>query len=530
MNQLRGRNVDNRRRIMIGYIPVVTGLALALIVVILFPSQIPSNLTINLPLNFKLIPSNDLPGMAGKTVSGIECGPGIRQIPWSSYSPMCQPNFHGNNGGSTSYGVTGKTITVTFRYALPPEYQALVGLLGGSSVIGNEQDAIATMQSYINFFNSQFELYGRKVVLKAFTGKGNLLTELSGSGIPEAQADAATAKSLGAFADVSLIFSTPVYDQVLAQNHIVAITGSLFQDAQWFDQNSPFVYSTTATCDMVSKAAAAIIGNSMAGLPAIFSNSPILRVRKRVLGLIAPDNPQYQGCAKEALDYLSKYGVKIVKSIGYPFSLTGATQLSTNTVEQLVSAGVTTIMCACDPITPIFLAGDASSLQYYPEWFTLDWGDGFAQIVSKNEWAGALSGGQPSIPKADQESYKALLLAHVPKNQINPLYSSIYAPLIMLFDAIQAAGPDLTPQTFEHGFWSLPPSVGSLNGMWQFHTGSYVAQASYEIMQYDPNIVSNDDGKSGAWTACNSGKLYFYSNPTLGLKKGTQLNCPFRKQ
>ena len=36
---------------------------------------------------------------------------------WSAYAPACQPKWSGNNGGATSSGVTGTTITLTYRDA-----------------------------------------------------------------------------------------------------------------------------------------------------------------------------------------------------------------------------------------------------------------------------------------------------------------------------------------------------------------------------------------------------------------------------
>jgi hypothetical protein len=506
------------------YFPVLVGIVLLIAIAFLFPSTVASN-SQNFVLAKNLIPKQDAPGTVGKMVNGRMCGPGVPQIYWSSYSPECQPAFSGNNGGSTSYGVTSKTITITFRYALPPQYQALLGLLGGGSVIGSEQQAVSTMDAYVSLFNKNFELYGRKVVLKPFTGKGDLLSELGGGGLAQAQSDAAEAKSLGAFADVSLIFSTAVYDQALAQNHVIAITGGIFQSKQWFNDNAPYVYSVTPYCNQLADAAAGLISRSMNHLPAIFSNSPSIRKKQRVFGLIYPSNPQYQSCANQFTDSLSRKHVSLARVISYPFSLTGATELSQNTIEQLINQNVTTVLCACDPITPIFLANDSANLNYYPEWFTLDWGDSFAQTVIPSEWAHAVSGGQPAIPKNEQEAYKALLLANLTPKEINPLYSDIYLPLLMLFDALQEAGPDLNPQTFEQGYWSLPQMSGPLTGVWKFGVGTFEAQASYEILWYDPTAISNQDSKPGAWVPCNNGQIFLFSQHSKELQKGVQLSC-----
>jgi hypothetical protein len=510
-------------KVLSRYVPVLITLLILVVVVVLFPSNVKPGLSQGYVFSGQLIPKSDAPGTKGITVGGYKCSFGLRQVPWSSYAPLCQPKFVGNNGGATSFGVTGKTITVTFRYAVPPQEALILSIAKG--VVGTEAQAVDTMKAYINLFNKDFELYGRHVVLKPFVGKGDFLQELSGLGQAGAQADAAEAKSLGAFADVSLLFSTAPYDQALASNHIIAITGGLYQGQSWFQENAPYVYSTSPDCNEVGNAAAAVMKYSMASLPAIFSNDPAMRVKQRVFGLIAPDNPIYQECANSTLKSLAQDHVFIKRVIGYNFNLTGASQLSANAMAQLQSAGVTTILCACDPLTPVFLTGQAQKLGYYPEWFTIDWGDIFGQLVNPAEWSYAISGGTPGVPNSQNEAYQVLKMTGLPKKDWSPFYASIYTPLLMLFDALQAAGPNLNPYTFEAGFWSLPPSYAPSMGVWAFHKGSWVAQASYSILYWDPQALSPSNDKKGAWEPCNNGEVYVYVDPTKGLKLHQQLQC-----
>ncbi|HWC37696.1 MAG TPA: hypothetical protein VG476_04155, partial [Acidimicrobiales bacterium] len=81
------------------------------------------------------------PGSAGTAVSGVHCGPGVRQVPWSAYAPWCEPAYRGNNGGATALGVTGSTITLTYRIADSGESKAVFAAAGQA---GN-----ATDQQYV---------------------------------------------------------------------------------------------------------------------------------------------------------------------------------------------------------------------------------------------------------------------------------------------------------------------------------------------------------------------------------------------
>ncbi len=76
-------------------------------------------------------------------MSGVHCGPGVRQVPWSAYAPWCEPAYHGNNGGATAPGMTGNTITLTYRIAsgAPGAVLSDPGVI--SSYLGDSPESIA---------------------------------------------------------------------------------------------------------------------------------------------------------------------------------------------------------------------------------------------------------------------------------------------------------------------------------------------------------------------------------------------------
>jgi hypothetical protein len=448
------------------------------------------------------------PGTPGITVGGVSCGPGVRQVPWSAYAPICEPAWHGNNGGATWPGVTRTTITITYRYAVSQEEQVLYALVA-PSVIGTNAGTIAAMQGYIKLFNRTFELYGRHVVLRPFVGRGDFLEEDQGNDAPQAQADAYRAKALGAFADVSFLASTPLYDQDLAKEGIISI-GATFMTQRWFEQEAPYAYSPIAPCDELAKGGAEFVGRSMAGMPAIYAGSPSLRDRIRKFGLVYPDLPDYTECADAFLQALERnYGVRNVTVAPYAPNVAELDKEATNIVAQMRAAGVTTIICACDPVSPILLTQDAHAQGYIPEWFSFNIGDAFARLPDQVEWAHAMAAGSQDIPLADQEAYRAWELAEPGTQPPTPTFGAIYENLLLLFDALQAAGPDLTPWTFERGFFSLPPSEpGGQFGAWLFGHDVFAPTASTGVVWWSPSTISIADGKRGAWLACNDGRQY----------------------
>ncbi|NNN20660.1 MAG: hypothetical protein HKL80_01485 [Acidimicrobiales bacterium] len=256
---------------------------------------------------------------SGLTVNKTLCGKGIRQVSWSKYSPYCIPVWNGNNGGATSPGVTGSTITITYREPNTAGMGIMEKLFG--SQMGTNQEAIDTMQGYVSLFNKSFELYGRKVVLKPYAGQGDFINELQGQGLEQAQADSITAKNLQAFADVSLLSSTQVYDQYLASEHIISI-GAIAQPQYWFQQFAPYVYTPVDTCSIGVQAISVAMGRAMANLPAIFAGDPALRQEKRSFGLIFPEDPTYASCGNELVNLVKEhYGISFARVVEYKISL-----------------------------------------------------------------------------------------------------------------------------------------------------------------------------------------------------------------
>lgn len=468
------------------------------------------------------------PGTPGTTVGGVACGPGVRQVPWSKYAPLCVPAWHGNNGGATAPGVTATTITLTYRDAESTELAALSSEVG-PSLLPTNQTVVSVMSSYINLFNRTFELYGRHVVLKAFKGQGDFLQEDLGGDQAQAQSDAATAASLGAFADISVLSSTEPYDAALADHHVIAI-GAQFLPQSWFAEYAPYEYSIIPDCNKEATTTASVVGRAMAHLPAIFAGSPSLQSKTRVFGLLYPSSPLYAECAQQAAKVLKdRYGVKLAAQVSYALSLSSISNQASTAIAEMKSAGVTTVLCACDPITPLYLTAAANSQDYHPEWLTLSLDDALSRLPAQNQWAHAISGGFVSIPPVDQEAYRAYLQADggkTPALAVSETLAAFYEPLLFFFDALQQAGPDLNPETFKQGVDSLPPSLpGGQFGAWHFGPDTYDPDADFQIMWWSPTAISAQDQRRGAWQPCNGGQRYYYSNDAASLPMGKQLSC-----
>jgi hypothetical protein len=488
------------------------------------------------------ITAPNVPGSPGRTVAGVDCRPGTRQVPWSAYAATCQPAWHGNNGGATAAGVTASTITLTYRLAATNELQELYALIP-PDVVGTNDQAVHTMQAYVDTFNHYFELYGRKVVLRPYTGQGNFINEVTGSGLGEAQADALTvASGLHGFADMSLVDSSVTYTQALEDHGVIAF-GQYLQDADWYRSRAPYQYSVGPNCTKGASSIGAILGRGLSGTPAIYAGDPALHTKTRVYGIIYPDNTTATACAKRIESALAASGHASAVDVAFTFDPSTLIQTSANAVAQLRSHGVTTVICAsCDPVTPVFLFIAAHNDGYRPEWFLQSYFAGgtsnldnfvaneLAKAGTPDEAPGILTLGNAPVAPAQQEAVKAYLVGnHGSRAGLLPSYLWAYGPLLDFFNLLQAAGPDLTPQTLRAAMANAaaltPSSLGGQLGGWAYGAGMVDPAVDYSLLRWSPGTRSTFDGRPGAFIACYGGRAFTFAGGGADIAAHTQPGC-----
>lgn len=483
------------------------------------------------------------PGTPGRTVGGYRCGPGVRQVPFSKYAPICLPAWHGDNGGATANGVTGRTITLVYRAAASNILSLLYSEIP-PSVVGTNAEAVHTMESYIDVFNRTFELYGRKVVLRPYQGQGDFITEDQGGGLAQAQEDALTvADTLHGFADMSLVDSSVVYDDALQQAGVPAF-GLYLQDAAWYRDAAPYQYSVGPNCTQSDQALADVFGSpAVADAPAAYAGGR-LRTQRRELGIIYPENTQATACADQLAEDLAATGHPVAASVGFEFDVATLATAAQNAIGQLQAAGVTTVICAsCDPVSPIYFLSAAKAARYQPEFVVQSYFaggtaaiDGFMQnILAKAGAPGygpsllALgSGGQVTM---QSEAVRIYAMAnHGSTAGILPSYLWAYESLLYFFDLLQAAGPDLTPAALHRAMADtaeLPPSApgGSL-GPWRFGAGQVDPSNGFQLLRWVPTARSPQDGRLGTFQPCYGGRTFDDAAPGGGVPSDQGPRCP----
>jgi hypothetical protein len=481
--------------------------------------------------------SGNIKAGTGKTVSGTTCTPTTGQFD-GAYAAPCLPKFTGNNGGATSNGVTATTITLaqieypTTSNAQELEAQAAAAGIAPQPVISQVE------QTFLNYFNSIYELYGRKVVIQPVTATANSTEEALDQDQTQACADATTiAQQVHAFGETGMLYeiqgggSAP-FSQCAAQEKLVEFQGNAYYGENIFQGENPYVWGTLASCTNIAAQMAEVVGTELAGKKAIYAGAA-LKNHVRKFGTYIPNINSYIGCngspsSTEVKLLTTKYHVPLSAVdtfFHYDLDISTFAQSAQQAIVQFKAAGVTTIVLASDPFSVGFLTKAAAAQNYYPEWMlegtagtdTDNYGQTYDQAevtghmfgVSEANATGSIYG--PSSPAG--KLYQKLTGHAIPQET-----DGNYANLVEIFDMLQAAGPDLTPQNMARGTHALPvlgaPSFSYGTWSWnvsptgQSGAGEHSSLIDARMVWWNPTLTSPVNNMPGSFVAVNNGARY----------------------
>jgi hypothetical protein len=189
-------------------------------------------------------------------------------------------------------------------------------------------------------------------------------------------------------------------------------------------------------------------------------------------------------------------------------------------MNQLLQNHITTVMCWCDPLAPLYLTQAAKANNYFPEHLIVGQGlmdtDALPRLYDQSEWAHAfgLSSQAEGLPFAKSDATKAWQdTGHSGQPQTDQaLY--IY-PYLFLGNAFMEAGPSPTPWVIHQGLVAL-----GTNGGWAKHHDQHLiewgldkgspwtfAEDAREVY-WNQNRRSNADGQSGSYCPVAGGRRY----------------------
>ena len=456
-------------------------------------------------------------GKVGSINWGSRCNVPTGTLKYPSFfAAACDVPFTGNNGGSTTQGVTASTIKVV--YYVPQANDPILNYIESAvkDTATNAQN-IETMQDWVTFYNHFFETYGRKVVLVPFTATGVSDDPVS------AWADAVTiATNIKPFAVWGGPILTTAFADELAARHVLCIDCGDGDTNSYFQQRAPYVWSLGMLPQQSIVHVTEFLKKQVNGRDATFAGESDFTKQKRKFGMI--DLVNGADSATLLTDWQKSFasaGINVAQYVTYA----SPTDLQTQApalIAKLKAAGVTSVIFSGDPIAPQTLTRAATSSNYFPEWIisgsALTDTAAFGRTYDQRQWAHAfgVSFGAARTGVTGAITLYEWYFGHKPPDLTGAAVSVIDDALF--YAVIQGVGPDLTAQNFQKALFAGAPTPHAItqpslsyghHGIWVGTDYGGVDDAT-EVW-WNPSISGPDElGRSGTglYEYVDGGKRY----------------------
>lgn len=437
----------------------------------------------------------------------------------SVYAPPCVPVFTGDNGGATSRGVTADTIKVV-SYEAPPGGDLSAALSG---LIDDIEVQRRTRDSYVELLSNVFETYGREIEVVTLIGSG---------GADDAAAAVADAIKIREEIKPFAVLGGPALTNAFADelagdpgagDGILCIGCGLSVPDSVFQKNAPYMWGNGPTPEQFLVNFGDYLAKRLLGRTADYAGGDI-QGRPRVFGIINfdQDPPVFADVAREVTARGEQRGFEAAVRETYILDIPKLPERATAIVARMKAAGVTTIAFLGDPIMPIYLTQAATAEDYYPEWViagtVLTDTTTLGRQYDNSQWAHAfgVSNLAARLPQVEQEHWRLHEWYYGEPPEAVLSGGTIWPGIFALMLGIHMAGPNLSPETFQGGMFSYPPSGGgpttpqiSYGNHGFFPAPDYLGVDDVVEVWWDPDAEGPDEqGRSeapGMWRYANGG-------------------------
>lgn len=450
-----------------------------------------------------------------------KCAPGgVVQQKVTRQSPRCVGRWVGDNGGATSKGVTRDEIRVVYvRFDAGPFFSDL--LVGAGLASTPEQDR-ETLDAFGAFFEKHYEFYGRKIrwILHQNSCVAN---DPNYAGCLRQEARTIDKK----YQPFYVFWFTNVLEEFYDELSRLGIvnTGGFHLTQAFNEAHRPFHWDLYADGDRLMRNVADYWCKKMYGRNASRAGDPILQTQKRKMGIMTLQQPLSYVKNAELLVRLVTGGMCGTAAdkpalIQYSGDVAQANQQMTAAVQAFEEANVTSVVCMCDPLTPIFMTQAMDQQHYFPEHLiagsaSIDV-DFFGRVYSPTQWRNAFG---PSflyqgVSTSDVDGTRAWRDAGKSGEPCTVCHG-IWLYMELAAIQLQWAGPYPTPESLERGSQAAPPIGGwDATGhdpsvlMFKFGPRGYTLYNDSVQVHFDPGARSPGDGRAGSYVAADNGRRF----------------------
>ena len=365
------------------------------------------------------------------------------------------------NGGVTARGVTKDSITLAV--VTPNAEEAAAGMGTGIAMdraTGQRGLISDAFVDTVTAYEHAYETWGRKVELE--------FVESTGTDEAAQRSDALKVKQLKPFALIdATVVGLDVLEASAAQDGIV-VNGYAASTEKALKQ-APYRWGQ-ADSQASAINAAEFAGKQLVGKKAQWAGDESLRSKPRTFATIYTDGViDSGGFDKEFAKYKGKSAQNFpYTSNGSPLGDPQAAQdAAPSIVTKMKSLGVTTAVMFTDIGMTTAVLQVATKQDYHPEWIIT--GNQFQDVVflarsyDQDQWSHAFGLSTVAPAVADGSVPQSPVGWYWGPNQ-GTEQVVVDTWLRWFFEGVQAAGPKLTPATFQQGLFAVPAQGGAATG------------------------------------------------------------------
>ena len=370
------------------------------------------------------------------------------------FTPECYAPLA--NNGASAPGVTATSVNVVLYEAEPndPVINYVEGAIKDPDTPAQVEE---TYRGYIKLFEHFYNTYGRKVNLEILHASGLATDEVA------ARADAVKAATqLNAFAVWGGPVLTNAWADELGARHVICLGCTAGNTPDWFTTR-PTVFPILESAQQAQAETIDYLTKEVAGRPAAQAGDPALAAKPRKFGyLYINTDVTSQQLADQFTSQMAAKGVPMAATVAYTLDPARLQEQAASVIAKMKSAGVTSVIFSGDPVAPATFTKEATAQQYFPEWVlagtVLADTTAFARTYDQKQWAHAFgfSALTARVTLAESGAYRLYQwgLGTAPPAAIGA--GVIYPQPSLFYQALQAAGPNLTPDNFRLGIFAFP--------------------------------------------------------------------------
>lgn len=431
----------------------------------------------------------------------------------------CYAPFEGDNGGATAPGVTADEITIVF-YEGQETDPIIAYITDAIAVDDTNQQQFETMANLVRYYETYYELYGRKVNLVTYEGTGGARDEIA------ARADAAAiAEQFHPFAVMNGPDLTSAFADELAAREILCIGCTPGQPPEFYTENDPYIFGLDGSSIHKQTHVLEFLEKQIIGKNAEHGGDAV-KDQPRVFGYVYLES---SGASADLADQMAAdmeaLGAPFAEVLGYQLDPFTIQQTAALVISRMKDAGVTTIVFNGDPVAPRDFTKEATAQEYFPEWViaasTLVDVTAFARTYDQEQWQHAF--GVTQLAARSNPVNSGYFANYVWFTGVEPPADDTIAVFAvypaLLFAVLQYTGPNLSAETFRDALFASPGTIQAISQPFLTYgdKGYWGGVADYQgvddatVFWWDPTATGLDEIRregTGMYQYVDGGKRF----------------------